>query len=183
MINSLKKVMYYLMAAVICVAPGFLSADNLSYSQEEVRIAFLYRSLQYVKWDSFLTDTDTSLVICSNAAPPITGLLKSLNNRSVANRSLKVVIKNNYSASDNCNIVYYRTASSSKYRDIVQLYNGKSVLTINDNPAFINAGGILNFILKNNRMTIEVNLDQAEKNGIYFSAKFLRIATLIGNKE
>ena len=82
-----------------------------------------------------------------------------------------------------CNVLYLRSKSISQFRDFIKASQGKPILTINDNPAYVNEGGILNFVLKQNHITIEVNLGQAEKNNITFSAKFLRITKLIGNPK
>lgn len=182
--NNISKNLLFSCLAIFAFTPWANTfAKEVSYNQEEVKVAFLYRSLQYVKWESVLKDPDSSLVICTNATAHFAELMRSLEGRNISNHKLKIIFNSKLSKMDECNVVYLRSKSISQFREFIKATQGKPILTINDNPAYVKEGGILNFVLKQNHITIEVNLGQAEKNNITFSAKFLRITKLIGNTK
>jgi hypothetical protein len=48
-----------------------------------------------------------------------------------------------------------------------------SALTVSDMPDFINNGGMIQFVLKDNKARFEVNLVAAEKAGLTISSQLL----------
>jgi len=56
---------------------------------------------------------------------------------------------------------------------------GLAVVTVSDNPGFINQGGMIGLVKYNNRLAFEVNLDATNAVGIRISAKILELAKRI----
>ena len=164
---------------LLVISPITLSADDISYSENDVKVAFLYRSLLYVKWDNIIKNPAAPLVICTNTTPELSGVMKSLGDRLVGARKLEIKIVNKFSANSHCNVAYIHASTRDKYKSILKMFGKKQTLTINDNASFANDGGVLNFVLNNKRISIEINLDIAEQKNIQFSAKLLRVAKIL----
>lgn len=159
------------------------AASGIKYNENEVKIAFLFRSLQYINWETLQSNDNDPITICSHATPAFSKLLESLDNRTVAERKIRILSRNSATNPDNCNVIYIQTTSLEEFKSTLDSFKNKPVLTINDNPDFSHRGAILNFITRNQRITIEVNMDMAKKSNIKFSAKYLRIANIIGNEN
>jgi YfiR/HmsC-like len=50
------------------------------------------------------------------------------------------------------------------------------VLTVSDAPSFSRRGGIIEFVLSENRVRFEVNLQAAENCGLELSSQLLKVA-------
>ena len=53
---------------------------------------------------------------------------------------------------------------------------GTDALTVGDSKAFIEQGGMINFVLENDRVQFEVNHKATEMAGIKVSSKLLNVA-------
>lgn len=174
-----KTIVLLALILVLCLYP--LVANSVSYKENEVKVAFLYRSLQYINWNNILGDNNSPITVCSYSKPDLTGLLKTLHDRTVDNRKIIVATKQKLFDPDKCNVVYIQAETNVNFKFIIAKFNNKQVLTVNDNPEFSHLGGILNFITRDQKISIEVNLKKARQANIIFSAKYLRIAKIIDN--
>jgi hypothetical protein len=52
-----------------------------------------------------------------------------------------------------------------------------AVLTVSDLPGFTGNGGMIQFMLRENKVRFEVNLTAAEKAGLTLSSQLLKVAT------
>jgi hypothetical protein len=59
------------------------------------------------------------------------------------------------------------------------LLEGSPVLTVRDLPSFVSNGGMIQFILQDNKVRFEVNLTAAEKAGLTLSSQLLKLATAV----
>jgi hypothetical protein len=54
------------------------------------------------------------------------------------------------------------------------------ILTVGESDGFIDAGGMIEFVLRKNRLRFEINLVATESNGMSLSSKLLRLAESTG---
>ena len=52
-------------------------------------------------------------------------------------------------------------------------------LTVGDTKGFADCGGVINFVLENDRVQFEVNRKAAEQAGLKISSKLLSVAKLV----
>lgn len=57
-----------------------------------------------------------------------------------------------------------------------------SVLIVGDRRNFLNEGGIVNFLLIDNRVRFEINLDEARKRNLDISSRLLQLAERVLNE-
>ena len=177
MISKKIKSLVNLMAGMTLVGSTMLALGAVSgYNEYEVRAAFIYRVLHYVKWNEILPEPDTKLVICSNVDAPFSRLLSSLEKQKVFDRTIEVVVSKNVTDLKNCNVIYLNDLSSEQVRKYIKKFEGKKTLTIGEQNGFAHAGGVINLLFINQQIDFEVNIDAAERLQMKFSAKFLRVA-------
>jgi hypothetical protein len=61
-------------------------------------------------------------------------------------------------------------------KQILEGLGGASVLTVGDCKGFAEQGGMINFVLENDRVQFEVNRKAAEQAGLKISSKLLSVA-------
>jgi hypothetical protein len=63
--------------------------------------------------------------------------------------------------------------------EILQRLQGASVLTVGEADRFARRGGMIGFVLEDNRVRLEVNRAAAEKAGLQLSSKLLAVSRLV----
>jgi hypothetical protein len=53
---------------------------------------------------------------------------------------------------------------------------GRPILTLGDSPGFVQAGGMIGFVVHENNVRLAVNLHAAHRAGFSISAKLLEVA-------
>lgn len=158
-------------------------ASYSSYQENEIRVAFLFKTLQYIKWNTLLKDENSPIVICTNAPDPLLQIMKSLDGRKTVGRTIVIKPTPEFSPDDRCSVAYIREKTLNNFRSRIVSLKQSPVVTVNDDPDYSEAGGVINYLLKNNRIVIGINIDIATEKNIQFSAKFLRITEIIRDKN
>ena len=164
----------------LCIFGGATIAAPLTYEEYAIKTAFLYRSLHYVEWNDKNTEQNI-IVICFTKSDNFSNTFQSLQNRKVNERTISFLKVTSYDNSNGCDVMYVPTDRSADLRKILNTLNNKNILTISDRHGNANNGVILNFPVDNQKVSIEINIDAANKQNIKFSAKLLRIAEIIGD--
>jgi len=85
---------------------------------------------------------------------------------------------------EKCQVVFISVEAKVDLQKILALIEEHPILTIGENRGFLEAGGILNFILDDNKISFEINLIAAEKAQLNIRSKLLRLAKrIIQNKQ
>ncbi|MCJ7729928.1 MAG: YfiR family protein, partial [Sedimentisphaerales bacterium] len=61
-------------------------------------------------------------------------------------------------------------------REIIDIVGKDGVLTVGDTSGFIESGGVINFMLEENKIRFDINLTAAEKTGLKIRSQLLRLA-------
>jgi len=165
----------------LCFAlwPGWVSAAETELLEHDVKAAYLYKFGLFVEWPSTAFASPASpLNLCVVGEGPIGPILDAtagkqrVNEREVIVRRLKTVGRES-----GCHILYIQDTDAQLSGQIVAALRGSSVLTVTDTRAASGAGrGIINFVLKDNRMRFDIDDEAAAQNGLTISSKLLSLA-------
>jgi hypothetical protein len=67
-------------------------------------------------------------------------------------------------------------------RELLAAVKGRPVLTVGEVDDFARAGGIINFVLVDNKIRFEINPEEGRRAGIRVSAQLLQLATIVGSE-
>jgi hypothetical protein len=159
--------------------PFPVPAEQQSYDEFALKTAFLYRALYYIEWpESSDNKVEIPLTICVTTNNAFSDTIKSLHLQSIVQRKIIVKQFDQYTDMHECQVVYI---SKNNEKIALDLFMDENILTVGDYPGFIEAGGILNFPIHKNKVTIEINNRAAEEHNLKISAKLLRIAIVKNN--
>lgn len=82
-----------------------------------------------------------------------------------------------------CHMLFVCESEKEHVKDIAEVVKNSGVLTISDTAGFLEAGGIINFVLEKNKIAFEVNLTAAEKAGLQIRSQLLRLAKRVVKDE
>ncbi len=66
---------------------------------------------------------------------------------------------------------------------ILEILQGAHVLTVGETDRFAQSGGMINFVLEENRVRFEINVEAADRAGLKISSKLLELAHVVAGSR
>ena len=156
---------------------AFASTD-LEY---QVKAAFLYNFAKFVEWPADMFEGDgEALVLCVAGDDPFGGSLDGVVRGETLNgRRLVVHRTRDLSEIQECHVVFVPRSERSRQERILDSVRHRGVLTVGETDGFLTGGGIIRFVLDQNKVRFDVNLEAAESSGLKLSSKLLRLARMV----
>jgi hypothetical protein len=175
-----QRLKMFLLNIALC----FLSTVTLAQSTSEYQVeaAFLYNFTKFVEWpgDAFAS-VNSPLQICVLGHDPFGSDFEQLIvDKTVDGHRIELAHPDGVPQARACQILFI--ASSQKQQILLGL-KGASVLTVGDTAGFVQMGGMINFVLDDNRVRFEINLKATELAHLKLSARLLTVAKLILRKD
>ncbi len=167
--------------------PGASIAGSAETTEFQVKAAFVYNFVKFVQWphDSFPATGDAPISICVLGQDPLGDALESLKGLTAYGRNLSVRRIAGQGEADRCQVLYLCRSEREAMGNLLKGMKA-GVLTIGDMKSFASAGGIINFVIVDNRVSFEINVDAAERAKLKISSQILKLAKIVkerGGKE
>ncbi len=147
----------------------------------QVKAAFLYNFAKFVEWpSSSFPDASAPFRICVFGQDPFgQALLDITHEKIVSGHKLQVDQVVDVALARTCHILFIASSEKVQLKRIFESLQGTDVLTVGDIKGFAELGGIINFVLENDRVRFEVNRRAADRAGLKISSKLLGVAKLV----
>ncbi len=169
---------YFVVLATLSafILTSILHAQS-SPTEYQVKAAYLYNFAKFVEWPPQVMSSDSSFNICVLGRDPFDSTFQT----TIAGESIKgknVLVKRIPRAQDGtgCQILFISSSEEARLKDILDVLDKMSVLTVSDMPQFTRRGGMIQFVTEANRVRFEVNLTSAERTGLTLSSQLLKVA-------
>ena len=154
------------------------------FEEFQVKSAFLYNFAKFVEWPSeTFHDSDSPVKICVLGKDPFGESLDRLRDKNVGSRKLVIERLKRGASPDRCQILFISDSEKNNAAEILRGVRKRPVLTVGDMKGFLQSGGIINFITKGNQVSLEINLDAAERSKLRVSSQLLQVATVFREKH
>lgn len=141
----------------------------------------MYNFAKFVEWpQSGFSDPSAPLRICVLGQDPFGQELRDITSgKTVNGRKLQVMEVSDPQMARGCHILFVASSEKPQLKHILESVRGACVLTVGDTKGFVDQGGMINFVLENDRVQFEVNHKVAEEAGLKVSSKLLSVAKLV----
>lgn len=139
--------------------------DSLEY---KIKAAYLYNFTKFITWPSLETDTFN---LCVIGHDPFQDLLNSLESKTALDKPIRIIRYSNVSQAQDCHIAYFD--------QVIPRVTPNKALTVGSRTGFAEAGGMIGFVLEDERVKLYINLKALKQNGLSISAKLIEVGTLI----
>lgn len=161
--------------------PLLLSAQTLS--EYDVQAAYLYNFGKFVHWPADVSASSSTFDICILGRDPFGGTLDRLiASEQIGGKPIRRRFIPRPTEAQGCAIVYISDSEAPDLRRIVAALSGKGVLLVSGLPHFCEQGGAVQFVMQNDRVRFEVNLDAASANRLAMSSELIRVAVAVMGK-
>jgi YfiR/HmsC-like len=168
-----------LMALLLGSNPGF--GEELPLTKYQVEAVFLFNFAKYVDWPaSAFTNATAPITIGVLGTDPFgDNLQHAVDGKTINGHAF--VIKHLMSDSDlnGCQILFISDSESSRMGGILDKAGALPILTVGEDEQFSKNNGIINFVLKNGKVRLEIDLAAAKKTGLIISSKLLAVADVV----
>ena len=174
----------------LLISNAYPESQSAQYKEYEVKAAFMYNFLKFVDWPEEKTaKTGSQIVICIIGQDPFGGAADILKDKKVEERN--VVLKRieglqqlkdaadangQMDALKKCHLLFICKSEQKNTKEIIEFVTSSGVLTVSDTQGFLEAGGIVNFVIEDNKVRFDINLTASEKSGLKIRSQLLRLA-------
>jgi YfiR/HmsC-like len=153
-------------------------------SEYHVKAAFLFHFAQLVEWPPGSLGNDTNPVtVCTTGDDPFHGDLEAtLAGQSLGTRPFRVRHLKPAEDFQACQVLFVGKRDATRLgRLLLDLKDGP-ILTIGESDGFVQQGGMIGFLLVDNKVRFEINLQAAERANLKISSRLLLLAkSVLGN--
>lgn len=146
----------------------------------QVKAAFLYHFFKFVEWppEAFPATNQT---ICIGVVDDglMASTLQSIEGKEAKGRRVVVKRFKGLENSEFCHILFIGSGMEGRLAEILDQLRGTSTLTVSDIDGYARRGGMINFIIVEDKVQFEINVDAAERAKLQISSHLLRLARIV----
>ncbi len=169
-----------LLLCMTMISPAY-SAKKFSVYQ--LKSGLIYRFISFTEWpETAFADVEDKFTIGILGKDPFGKAFKPVEGRLINGR--KLVIKKygpgSYEESlVKCQILFISVSERDKIEEILGSLDGRPVLTVSEFKGFLEKGGMINFVEKDNKIRFELNNIKVKQSGIKIRSMMKRLAIRI----
>src|ERR1700752_2165736 len=149
-----------------------------------IKAGFIFNFAKFVEWPSAaFAQPDSPIVIGILGTDPFGTIIdKIVQDKKVGARGF-VVKRLKWGADlkelSTCKILFVGASERAHIDELVQIVKGLPILTVGETPGFAQHGGVIRFVLEDNRVRFEVNVEAAHQAALTISSRLLTLARII----
>ncbi len=144
----------------------------------EIEAAFLVKFTSYVKWPpETFTRPDAPVVIGIFGRDPFGSVINAIARSYTTNgRHVEIRRCTDLVQVPTCNVVFVAASARGRLGEVVATISGQPILIVGDSPGFLDKGGMINFVMVDNKIRFDISQKNCGKAGLEISSKLLKVA-------
>ncbi|MGH9598888.1 MAG: YfiR family protein [Terracidiphilus sp.] len=122
----------------------------------------------------------TTFDICILGRDPIGRTIDQIAaNATIGGRAVRILRVADPSQARTCAIVFVSAQEGDRIREDLAILSGSDALTVSDGPDFLRRGGMIQFVIQQDRVRFDVNLNAVSRTHLVLSSELLRVAAAV----
>jgi hypothetical protein len=144
----------------------------------QIKAAYLLNFTRYVEWPPSVFDgTGASLNVCVVGRDPFGNVLdRTMAGRRIGGRFLRV-LRPARPAGDRCHVAFIGQTTAAVREAWLGALQDEPTLTVGEGARFAEAGGMIAFVIVNQTVRFEINVEAVRSGGLQISSRVLTLAT------
>ena len=147
-------------------------------TEYQIKAAFLFNFAKFVDWPPETFPETNSPIVIGVLGKNVFGkdLENTIRDKTVNNHHFEFVAVTSAKEAIRCHILFISPSEKDNVKKIVDSLHNASVLTVSETDEFIKAGGMVNFVIQDDKVRFQISDDAAKKAGLRISSKLLSLA-------
>lgn len=180
----MKRVVIHCLLGLLMTALFMQATASQAAAQDvetRIKAAFLYHFCNYIDWpESAFAQTDSPLVLGVAGSASMVGALREVvDNRVAHNRPMLVRQVNPGDSLDGVHLLFIAEAAQASSRRLISAATDRSVLVVTEGPGGLDAGGMISFVIQDDRVRFDIAPDVVRQRNLGISAQLLTVARVI----
>jgi hypothetical protein len=156
-------------------------AQEPKHPEYEIKAAYLYNFGNFVEWPAKSGElAGNTFTICVLGEDPFGPTLDAtVSGETIGQKRVEVKRLARLQQAAACRVLFISSSEAGQWKEMMPSLDKTSVLTVSDMPEFARRGGMVQFVLEQNRVRFEINLTSAERAGLVLSSQLLKLAIRI----
>lgn len=152
-----------------------LGALGGSHAAEyEIKAEFLVNFAKFTEWPG---EVPGPLDLCVFGRDPFGASLSRAAERSrPRGQVIRVLRVDEIEELSGCKLAYISSSEAARLPEVLRTLRRASVLSVGEAPEFTRLGGVIRFLVEEEHVRFEVNLEAAKRAGLRIDARMLQIA-------
>lgn len=179
--RSLKMVQKLLISIAVCMAVSSLHCAAKGMSESQVKGAFLYNFAKFVEWPAqAFQDGNSPIVIGITGGKPYWEAVEQITKGKMVN-GRRLVCKRAEDASGikGCHIVLIAASEKRQTNEVLEKVKSSPVLTVGEAEGFMRSGGVIGFVVEDQKVGFEINAGAAKRKQLKMSSQLLKLAKTV----
>jgi hypothetical protein len=157
-----------------------LAAQTPPNREYQLKAVFLYNFTQFVEWptNSFTSDQSPMIIGILGTDPFGSYLEETIAGEKINGHPLRIQHYNTVEEIGACQVLFINVADKVKREQIIAKLKGRNILTVSDSPDFLLQGGMIRFFTRQDKIKLQVNLEEAKTANLVISSKLLRLVEI-----
>jgi hypothetical protein len=178
--NFIIRILASTLACVVLLVGATTRAADDPERERLVRGALLYKFAKFVEWPQDLGAESEPLQLCVLGDPAFAQLIQTkVDGLKVKGHPIAVRDLSKPGEVRDCHIAYY--SESENLAAALEALGDAAVLTVASQDGFLEQGGMVNLVRREDSVGFEINLGASRKAGLDLSARLLEAALRVEN--
>lgn len=177
---------FLLVIAMLLITTATVPADEGIASEAQMKAAFLVNFPKYIEWPaSAFAERGSPIVVAIYGDDKVINEFNQMiqGGRSIEGRQIVVKrINSEEEISSDCHIIYFAASERQHIPGALERIKGTSVLTVSEAENFLEKGGVINLIRKEQNLRLGINLAAAGQAKLRISSNLLSVADVVKGK-
>jgi hypothetical protein len=151
-------------------------------SQYDVQAVYLFDFAKFVRWPEGAGHESINLCIAGQRQYADT-LQKIVTGEAIDGRPLAVRTILRPEDESGCSILFIGAMEQDRVDALLTAASGKPMLTVSDMSAFLDHGGMIQFLVLQKRVRFSVNLKAVQQSGLSLDSELLKVAVAVNGKS
>ena len=179
----LKKSVFRLLPFGFLCALLFAARSTVAAEVSEeykLKAAFLVNFAKFIQWpEQTFSSGQSDLRFCVAGRNPFAETLSSVENKKIGGRPVTVQHFATLARAEGCQVLFV-SQSEELNLDLLRSQPGlQQTLTVSDIPGFVHDGGMIEFVIRNNRLAFIIHRTALRERGFQISAALLELAAAV----
>ena len=149
--------------------------------ESKLKAAIVSKFPQFVDWPSTVFATPGRVEVCIASPDPFgVDIIELVADQTLNGRPMVSRVVEREQDLDGCHVLYLTALTALHPHPLLRRALGRPILTISDDPSFLDDGGIVRLRVVNGHVRFDVNPKAAKLSGLRISSQLLQLAGNVG---